>query len=267
MRAPPGKCLFCLSNAGPFLRVEHPIPESLGNDDLVLPLGFVCDGCNQYFGSKIEKHVLESMPFAGVRIMLNVPNKKGRLTHFTCKDHYSVFPTTYRDLVLFAGRQPIIDAAMEGRAIPAPQFPEDDWLMARFLLKMGLELLLTDDLVNPFDAEFNGSRRFSRCPNVGDSWRFATGRYPRRDDLINYSFIRDGETWLNENLYQYSIGKMANRDVYFAFLYRDHYFAINLNSPNCTAYVEEFNVMNEFLLQIIVARHPASNSGTKAGSI
>ncbi len=37
-------CLFCGSN-GPFLRLEHIIPESLGNDDLVLQ-GEVCDVCN-----------------------------------------------------------------------------------------------------------------------------------------------------------------------------------------------------------------------------
>jgi len=35
MRVPPYKCLFCLEQEVPFTRVEHPIPESLGNDDWV----------------------------------------------------------------------------------------------------------------------------------------------------------------------------------------------------------------------------------------
>jgi hypothetical protein len=46
-RTPPFECLFCRTrDRSGFTRVEHAIPESLGNDDFVIPAGFVCDVCN-----------------------------------------------------------------------------------------------------------------------------------------------------------------------------------------------------------------------------
>jgi len=48
-----GKCIFCLSENSSFSKEEHIIPESLGGEE-ILPKGFVCDRCNQYFGTKVE---------------------------------------------------------------------------------------------------------------------------------------------------------------------------------------------------------------------
>jgi hypothetical protein len=83
---PPFDCLFCRSTAGPFNRIEHPIPESLGNDDLTLAKGFVCDPCNQYFGSKIEQRVLAAPPFNIERTAQAIPTKKGKLASYHEKD-------------------------------------------------------------------------------------------------------------------------------------------------------------------------------------
>ena len=60
------ECLFC-GNDGPFTTVEHIIPESLGNDDLVLE-GEVCDSCQRYFGKEVEKYVLSHTPLAFWRV-------------------------------------------------------------------------------------------------------------------------------------------------------------------------------------------------------
>src|SRR5262249_562875 len=40
------KCIYCLNTAGSFRSEEHIYPESLGNDEAILPKGFVCDTCN-----------------------------------------------------------------------------------------------------------------------------------------------------------------------------------------------------------------------------
>ena len=32
---------------------EHIIPKSLGNDELILPKGIICDKCNNYFSTNI----------------------------------------------------------------------------------------------------------------------------------------------------------------------------------------------------------------------
>lgn len=67
-------CLFCQSE-GPFT-VEHVIPESLGNDDLIL-VDQVCMGCNSHF-SKIEEFVLQKTPLAFWRAYLGIKTKKGK---------------------------------------------------------------------------------------------------------------------------------------------------------------------------------------------
>jgi hypothetical protein len=63
--------------------VEHIIPESLGNKNNILPKGVVCDNCNTYFGSKIEKTVLEMPYFKSLRGRIMIENKKGKIPSVT----------------------------------------------------------------------------------------------------------------------------------------------------------------------------------------
>ncbi|MBO5921575.1 MAG: hypothetical protein J6Q48_04230, partial [Bacteroidaceae bacterium] len=46
------KCIFCKQESTNAKSVEHIIPETLGNKTFVLPLGMVCDQCNNYFSRK-----------------------------------------------------------------------------------------------------------------------------------------------------------------------------------------------------------------------
>ena len=48
--SPPFKCIFCGSDQH-FSSVEHIVPESLGNDFVILGKGWVCDKCNNIFSS------------------------------------------------------------------------------------------------------------------------------------------------------------------------------------------------------------------------
>ena len=75
-----GICIFCQKNSDSSKSVEHIIPESLGNKDIILPKGVVCDTCNQYFATKVEKPLLESTYFQNVRFRNNILSKKGRST-------------------------------------------------------------------------------------------------------------------------------------------------------------------------------------------
>ena len=72
-------CLFCKEPSTNTIGVEHIIPQSLGNIDITLPKGFVCDKCNQYFSTKVEKPLLESEFFLHSRFRNQVPSKKGRI--------------------------------------------------------------------------------------------------------------------------------------------------------------------------------------------
>lgn len=73
------RCLFCGCDSTNSKSVEHIIPESLGNTELVLPRGVVCDKCNNYFSREIENKVLSIQSFRDLCFYEAIPNKKGHL--------------------------------------------------------------------------------------------------------------------------------------------------------------------------------------------
>lgn len=70
-------CIFCKQDSSSSKSVEHIIPESLGNKSHILPKGAVCDSCNNYFATKIEKELLSSGYFKSLRYRNDIPNKRG----------------------------------------------------------------------------------------------------------------------------------------------------------------------------------------------
>jgi hypothetical protein len=72
-------CIFCHNNSDNSNSVEHIIPESLGNKNIILWKGAVCDACNNYFARKIEKELLEQSYFISLRHRKFIKNKRGHL--------------------------------------------------------------------------------------------------------------------------------------------------------------------------------------------
>jgi hypothetical protein len=70
-------CLFCLDADGGFSSEEHAIPESLGNTELVLPRGIVCDRCNHGPLAALDQCLADLMPLKMRRTTLGVANKRG----------------------------------------------------------------------------------------------------------------------------------------------------------------------------------------------
>lgn len=245
-RPPPFQCLFCQRSDGPFNSVEHPIPESLGNDELIIPRGWVCDKCNSYFGSKLESKVLSLPPFGIERLAYSVRSKKGKFPRFQGSG-ISLAPTGFTDRinVIYEGNQSAVKRLMKTRVL-VPSIPPDyDNLIARFLLKMGLELLH----VNGTDVahrRFDGARRCARYGDQASSWDVAYGIYPSRADLIV------GRRWGPDGpigtrvLYQYSLGAMATGDIVLCFIYGQNVLACNLSRPPASEYILGFNMRNAF---------------------
>ena len=73
------RCLFCKNDSTGSKSVEHIIPQTLGNTKLVLPAGFVCDQCNNYFSRKIEQPFFDMSEIKRLRFYEKVPNKKGKI--------------------------------------------------------------------------------------------------------------------------------------------------------------------------------------------
>lgn len=139
------RCIFCKQDSSSSRSVEHIVPESLGNDEHVLPIGAVCDGCNQYFARKVERQLLESPMFRLLRADMAIPNKRGR-----------------------------IPAWLPADGMERPDYRQ----MGRFLAKVGLEVLAfktlsvpgwNDELVD--QTTLDELRRFARY-NEGPDWPF-----------------------------------------------------------------------------------------------
>ncbi|MYB59056.1 MAG: HNH endonuclease [Gemmatimonadetes bacterium] len=73
------KCIYCLTENGSFTSEEHIIPESLGNDEYILPKGYVCDTCNNKVLSHLDNQLIQSAPISFLRVLFLAHTKAGKL--------------------------------------------------------------------------------------------------------------------------------------------------------------------------------------------
>jgi hypothetical protein len=73
------RCIYCLSTTGPFASEEHVYPESLGNADLILPRGYVCDRCNNGILSELDNALLRFDPITFLQVLFVPYTKEGKL--------------------------------------------------------------------------------------------------------------------------------------------------------------------------------------------
>lgn len=73
------RCIYCLSSEGTFGSEEHIVPESLGNDEFVLPRGLVCDACNNGVLAGLDNALLRFEPIALSQVIYVPYTKGGRL--------------------------------------------------------------------------------------------------------------------------------------------------------------------------------------------
>lgn len=131
------------------------MPESLGNEEHILPRGWVCDSCNNYFARKVEKPFLENHYAVESRFRRMVPSKNGRYPALRGMHLQSLskIELSYKDgdprngiEVDFSerGRRRLLDMKPgEEGAFIIPHVPEpcNDITTARFVAKIGLEVL------------------------------------------------------------------------------------------------------------------------------
>lgn len=73
------QCIYCLSKSNKFTSEEHIFPESLGNDELILHKGFVCDECNNGILSCLDDFLLKFEPVAFLQVHFVPYKKNGKL--------------------------------------------------------------------------------------------------------------------------------------------------------------------------------------------
>lgn len=72
-------CMFCLQSDGPFKSREHIVPESLGNKEMMLPPGYVCDRCNNGPLSQLDNALIRCPPVALIKTTRYIKSKRNRL--------------------------------------------------------------------------------------------------------------------------------------------------------------------------------------------
>lgn len=243
------RCLFCLQDTSTSVSVEHIVPESLGNTTIVLPRGFVCDRCNNYFARKVEGPFLTSPAILALRHMEGVRNKRGRIP----------------------GMDVVLNNGMSGRLERHPQSPlpfllevdvsDGRWLtehpkswptsaqfaspdpaptrdVARFVAKAGLEHLVHRNLNFEYGLEsifgapeLELCRKFARYGEGPKTWQVRVERIYDSDHLFEENLPDYQRVW-EMNL----LIPDDRESALFAMSIFGLEFAINLIGPDLSPY-------------------------------
>jgi HNH endonuclease len=224
-------CLFC-KGPGPFNTVEHIIPESLGNDSDTLK-GVVCDKCQNYLSREVEKPALHKTPFSFWRVFLGIKSKRSHLPsiHFDPQKGGKIpayHPST--DSIGFTAQDdwstsvniddPLIIKSILNEEKTNFEVVLSPWhlnIMGRFLGKMGLEYIASNDNKLSISQEFDDMRRFIRYGAINWVWPIYWGTEGELKGLkgpVRYQgkyFEQDIEC------YRYSLGTSNEEEHIFVF--------------------------------------------------
>lgn len=244
-------CIFCKNISDNSKSVEHILPESLGNNDHILRKGIVCDACNNYFATKVEKIVLDKPYFKNVRYRNFITTKKGRLVPGA-----ALFPNKSggwvemwldgNGFILNSKDQNIIEQIQNGTItsviIPIVDKPEEnDYDVSRFLAKVGLELLASriaedDEWINEIvtKTELDPIRNYARY-GTGAFWKYHQRRIYNEDDRF-VDPVNHPEPY--EILHEFDFLYTETGILYFVMTIMGIEFAINLADSETDFYIK-----------------------------
>jgi hypothetical protein len=246
-------CLFCRQNSDSSISVEHIIPESLGNKEHILPKGVVCDKCNQYFASKIEKPLLEQSYFINARHRMQIESKKGRiptergLIISPIKAAADIGFIKNFGAVINIKREDAIEKIIKSKEgkmiIPIIKQPEEkNKILSRFLAKVALEALiywLIDiegwiiEVINK--KELDALKQYARYGIGNLFWPFSQRRiYSEETKFSNSKLeLRDYQI-----LHEFKFLVTKESHYYFVCAIMGIEYAINLAGPELNSYFE-----------------------------
>ena len=263
-------CIFCHKDSSTSKSAEHIIPESLGNKEYILPTGYVCDTCNNYFSIKIERDLLTQPYFVSMRFRNEILTKKGKLVK-----EKMIFPdiskscevamqTTKNGLIASFNDEELYELiktdkirTMLSPYIPAPEYPNT--IMSRFLAKCAYEYFLYNMGEDKYDLcvqELLGDesdilkdlREYARY-GKGKYWQYSQRRiysegdcFFNQNENIHYE-IRHEMKLFPKEYKRYSNGNVE-AEIYFVICIAGIEYAICLSDPDISEYqkwLEEHN--------------------------
>lgn len=243
-------CLFCKQDSSTSRSVEHIIPQSLGNTAHVLPVGLVCDKCNNYIAREIEKPLLDSLYFRERRFYAGLPNQEKRIPPVEGIHLQSRTPVHLVKIVgeegISIGASPSADESEWVRSvlkqrggtvvIPIGEKPSD-YLVSRFLGKVGLEVLAHRMLEVPGGIEelishpqLDELRQHVRMGNPRKTWPY-THRSIYPPDFL---FVDRAEQY--EVLHEFDILVTPANECYIVVAIFGEEYALNLGGPEIDGY-------------------------------
>ncbi len=248
------RCIFCKSNSAESNSVEHIIPESLGNTKHILPVGFVCDACNNYFSRKVEGPLLNSLYFRTLRSEQFVLSKRGRATQvpalLTPGPHpiqLAISPDTEDGAMsIIVPNEQDFDLVKrhtksngEGALyIPVCQDQPPLGIMGRFLAKVAVEALAyrlmhnTKNLNEMIDDEqINLIRDYARFGKGAKSWPYSQRVIYTRNKC---HVFEDGKEY--QLIHEFDFLLTNERECYFVLAIFGVEYSINVAGPLIKGY-------------------------------
>src|SRR5688572_6854486 len=71
-------CLYCRKDASDAVGEAHVLPEGFAANSRALPIGSVCDGCNNYLGRKLDQMFVKHPAISLMVQFLGLPGKSGK---------------------------------------------------------------------------------------------------------------------------------------------------------------------------------------------
>jgi len=161
-----GLCLFCKQKVDSTSGIEHIIPESLGNKNLFLKRGIVCQKCNCKLG-KLDDNFIHHSYNVVFKLNQNFITKKEKLPS-----------TLFKDIVLMKNpngtirvakskkhkkEDEVFEIKKNGTAEYLLRFHQDinPLLISRFLAKVGIETLFFQRNEFAFKNRFDNLRNYA----------------------------------------------------------------------------------------------------------
>jgi len=166
-REPVNHCIYCLKKSAPFNSEEHIIPETLGNEELILPRGYVCDRCNNGVLSRLDNFLLDFEPISFLRVIYSPYTKAGKLPKASYQN-ISIRKTHPRNVVLTAKDKSgwvknlkEMDDGQTSFSINIKGKKFDPKMIGRALYKIALGMVAYDEGAEvAFDPKFDMARAF-----------------------------------------------------------------------------------------------------------
>lgn len=245
-------CIFCKENSTDSINLEHIIPESLGNKNYILERGIVCDKCNNYFATKIEKILLDIDYYVSLRARNYIKNKRGKIPTERIIFHGSdciseikrpkntdILYIVSNDLNYF---EKIINGKNKNMSFSVELMPPfENYYVSRFLAKVAVEVLALrlkvhpqglDYLIN--EIQFDVIREYARYGKRYENWPYYVRKIYEEDTLFESI---DHPKVILDRLFEFTIFSTDNCECYLVLIFKGIEYTINIGCPEITSYL------------------------------